>query len=215
MNSPSESRSRSMSQNSGFSWGPVPSSSSRAFLDRSRARLNPVPIGSTKTRSVNPSHVSSLSTTAVGGGGSVPVAPSFTRRGPSAPMCMYADAAPGPPLNTNVRGRDASPGWRKYAVWNISATGRWTFRRVIQSATALYCSAPSPAPRVWKLSNFWVWNGGSAPPASGFLGSSTVFAAEVFASSTMPSFVRWMLPGRDGPKDDAEGERRSKADARR
>mmetsp|Transcript_30157 Transcript_30157/g.69142 ORF Transcript_30157/g.69142 Transcript_30157/m.69142 type:complete len:272 (-) Transcript_30157:34-849(-) len=211
MNSPRDERSRSMSQNSAFSCGPLPSvsSASFAFLDRSRERLNPVPIGSMKTRSVNPSHVSSLSTTFVGGGGSSPFVPRLTLLGPSAPMCMYADAAPGPPLNTNVIGRDASPGWRKYAVKNISATGLLILRRVIQSATALYFRAFSPSPMVCSLSNLLVLSGLSA--ASGFAAGSSVF----FAFSVMDSFVPRILLGRKGPKEDAVGERRRRAEVRR
>ncbi len=37
--------------------------------------------------------------------GSVPSAGKATRCGPTAPMCRYADEAPGPPLKTNATGR--------------------------------------------------------------------------------------------------------------
>lgn len=72
------------------------------------SRLNPVPIGSMKTRSLNLSQDSSLVFSRDGGGGAVPLSLKATRCGPSAPRWRYADDAPGPPLNTNVTGRSAS-----------------------------------------------------------------------------------------------------------
>ena len=71
-------------------------------------RLKPVPTGSTNTRSVKASHDSSLATSRGGIRGSDPSGGNATRDGPTAPMCRYADDAPGPPLKTNVTGRSSS-----------------------------------------------------------------------------------------------------------
>src|SRR6266851_10271035 len=69
-------------------------------------RLQPEPTGSIITRSVKPSQVSGLSTKRAAEP-SRPLVPNSTMRGPTAPRLRYADAAPGPPLNTNVIGRFA------------------------------------------------------------------------------------------------------------
>ncbi len=101
MNSASERRSLLMPQNGRPSAPPVPAS------PFATARLNPVPTGSTKTRSVKRNQVSALSTRRAGGSGMVPWSPSNSRLGPSAPTCSHAALDPGPPLNTNVIGRVA------------------------------------------------------------------------------------------------------------
>src|SRR6478672_6357640 len=109
MNSQSDSRSRLYPK---YSFGSGVSSDFAAadpslpspFFSGSITRLNPVPTGSTKTRSVNASHDDSFSTRRGGIVGSVPSGGKSTRCGPTAPMCRYADEAPGPPLNTNVTG---------------------------------------------------------------------------------------------------------------
>src|SRR5579875_1604066 len=69
------------------------------------ARLYPVPTASTKTRSVNVSHVYGLSLQRVDGVGGTPWSSNGTRLGPSAPRCSSTDAAPGPPLQANAIGR--------------------------------------------------------------------------------------------------------------
>ena len=84
-------------------------------------RLKPVPTGSTKTRSVKASHDSRSGTSRGGIVGSVPSAGNATRCGPTAPMCRYADEAPGPPLKTNVTGRSRSRCRATYETEKISA----------------------------------------------------------------------------------------------
>ena len=93
--------SRAPSLPSGFA-GPALSPSFGCSLT---IRLQPVPTGSTKTRSVKANQDSALSTSAVGGASGMPCPSKPTRRGPSAPTWRYAEEAPGPPLNTKVTGR--------------------------------------------------------------------------------------------------------------
>src|SRR6516162_5076648 len=70
------------------------------------ARLQPVPTGSISTRSVNGSHVSGLSISRTFDP-SRPSGPNWAIRGPTRPRLRKAEAAPGPPLKTNVTGRAA------------------------------------------------------------------------------------------------------------
>src|SRR5690242_12803032 len=100
-------------------------------------RLNPVPTGSTKTRSVNASQDSSFETSLGGIGGSVPSAGNATRCGPTAPTCRYADDAPGPPLKTNVTGRSAPASFATYETEKISAAGLSFLRRTSHFALAV------------------------------------------------------------------------------
>src|SRR5579884_70043 len=104
-------------------------------------RLKPVPTGSTKTTSVNASHDSSLCTSRGGISGSDPSAGNATRFGPTAPMCRYADDAPGPPLKTNVTGRSPSCSRVTYETEKISADGFSFFRSTTHFAVAV-CSTP-------------------------------------------------------------------------
>ena len=110
--------------------------SSLPFASSSITRLNPVPTGSTNTRSVNASQESSLWTRRGGCRGSVPSGGNATRRGPAAPMCRYADEAPGPPLKTNVTGR-ASSVCATYATEKISAVGFSFLRSSVHVALAV------------------------------------------------------------------------------
>jgi hypothetical protein len=71
------------------------------------ARLQPVPIGSTSTRSVKSSHVSGFARSRAAAA-SRPSAPKSAILGPTRPRCRNAEAAPGPPLNTKVIGRFAA-----------------------------------------------------------------------------------------------------------
>jgi len=96
-------------------------------------RLKPVPTGSTNARSVKASHDSSFGTSAGGNRGSVPSAGNATRSGPTAPMCRYADDAPGPPLKTKVTGRSSSRS-ATYETEKISAAGFSFLRRTIHVA---------------------------------------------------------------------------------
>ncbi len=96
-----------------------------------------MPTGSTKTRSVNASHDSSFCTRRGGICGSVPSDGKATRCGPTAPMCRYADDAPGPPLKTNVTGRSALPPCATYETEKISAEGFSFLRSTIQFALAV------------------------------------------------------------------------------
>src|SRR5205807_9650004 len=70
------------------------------------ARLQPVPIGSIKTRSVNGNQVSGLSIRRTLEP-SWPSGPNWAMRGPTNPRLRKAEAAPGPPLKTKVTGRAA------------------------------------------------------------------------------------------------------------
>ena len=99
-------------------------------------RLQPVPTGSTKTRSVNDSHDDSFSTSFAGSAGSVPSEGKSTRCGPTAPMCRYAEDAPGPPLKTNVTGRALSPPSATYETEKISAAGFSFLRRTVHFPVA-------------------------------------------------------------------------------
>ena len=119
-------------------------------------RLKPVPIGSTNTRSLKPSHDSSLGMSRGGIRGNVPSAGSATRFGPSAPMWRYADDAPGPPLKTKVTGRSTSVGSATYDTENISATGRSFFRSTTQFARGdILDRRLSTAPRRGRLGAGW------------------------------------------------------------
>src|SRR5215211_3716442 len=101
-------------------------------------RLNPVPTGSTKTRSLNASQDSSLWTSFGGSAGRVPSGGKSTRCGPTAPTCRYADDAPGPPLKTNVTGRSRSVLSATYETEKISADGFSFLRRTSHFAVAVY-----------------------------------------------------------------------------
>src|SRR5262245_52932031 len=109
-------------------------------------RLQPVPTGSTNTRSVNASHEDSFSTSLAGTVGSVPSAGKSTRCGPTAPMCRYADDAPGPPLKTNVTGRALSPSPATYETEKISAAGFSFFLSTVHLPVAVYETALRPRP---------------------------------------------------------------------
>ncbi len=61
-----------------------------------------------KTRSVKSSQVSAFGRTE--GGSDTATRSNGRRQGPSAPILRYAEAAPGPPLKTNVTGRGVSLG---------------------------------------------------------------------------------------------------------
>src|SRR5689334_15938104 len=80
-----------------------------------------------KTRSVKPSHVCAFSVNRYGGAGGNPFSGSATRIGPAAPRWSQTDAAPGPPLKTNVIGRSlsaaSSSSERTYAMKNTLARG--------------------------------------------------------------------------------------------
>jgi hypothetical protein len=102
----------------------------------STIRLKPVPTGSTNTRSLKASHDSSFMTSCGGIRGSDPSGGNPTRDGPAAPMCRYADDAPGPPLKMNVTGRSPST-WAMYETAKISAAGRSSLRRTIHFALAV------------------------------------------------------------------------------
>src|SRR6516162_923054 len=71
------------------------------------ARLQSVPTGSIKTRSVNGSQVSGLSIKRTLEP-SWPLRPNSAMRGPTIPKLRKAEAAPGPPLKTKVTGRAAA-----------------------------------------------------------------------------------------------------------
>ncbi len=105
--SPTDSRSRLTCQNSLGLGLPSLFLAASSSLSCSCVREKPVPIGSMQTTSVNASQVSRLSVSRTGGGGWWPSSANATRTGPIAPMCRYADAAPGPPLKMNVSGRVA------------------------------------------------------------------------------------------------------------
>jgi hypothetical protein len=100
-------------------------------------RLNPVPTGSTNTRSVKASQDSSFCTRRGGSCGSVPSGGNATRCGPAAPRWRNADDAPGPPLKTNVTGRSASPPPATYETEKISAEGFSFLRSTSQFARAV------------------------------------------------------------------------------
>ena len=107
MNSHSDSRSRFHPK---YSAGSVASSAFLSSfvaspLSSSITRLNPVPTGSTNTRSAKTSQDASFCTSRGGISGSVPSAGKATRCGPTTPRCRYAEDAPGPPLKTNITGR--------------------------------------------------------------------------------------------------------------
>ena len=68
----------------------------------------PVPTGSMKTRSLSASKVCSLSTSAYGGGGALPISSVATRCGPRIPRCSQTLLDPGPPLKLKVIGRGAA-----------------------------------------------------------------------------------------------------------
>src|ERR1700756_3423421 len=68
------------------------------------ARLQPVPTGSISTKSVNGSQVFGLSANRTFAA-SLPLGPNSAIRGPTRPRLRNAEAAPGPPLKTNVTGR--------------------------------------------------------------------------------------------------------------
>ena len=140
MNSQSDSRSRfcpkyslGSGASSSFLFFPFPSSP----CSSSTIRLNPVPTGSTNTRSVNANQDDSFSTRRGGIRGSAPSAGKSTRRGPTAPMWRYADDAPGPPLKTNVTGLPASLSVATYATEKISAAGFSFLRSTIHVALAV------------------------------------------------------------------------------
>jgi hypothetical protein len=111
-------------------------------------RLHPVPTGSTNTRSVKESQEDSFSTSRGGIVGSVPSGGKSTRCGPTAPMCRYAEDAPGPPLKTNMTGRVASPSVATYETEKISAAGFSFFRRTVHFPVAVYGIALRPRPQV-------------------------------------------------------------------
>ena len=111
-------------------------------------RLKPVPTGSTNTRSVNASHDDSFSTSLAGTVGSVPSDGKSTRCGPTAPMCRYAEDAPGPPLKTNVTGRAPSPPPATYETEKISAAGFSFLRSTVHFPVAVYWIALRPRPHV-------------------------------------------------------------------
>src|SRR5713226_240611 len=67
--------------------------------------LNPVPMGSMKTRSVLSRRQEALSASLYGGGGVASASTVTTRLGPNAPMCSHTEDEPGPPLYTKDRGR--------------------------------------------------------------------------------------------------------------
>ena len=92
MNSPTASRSRWYSWNS-------------ATFSPSTIREWPVPTGSMNTRSLSVSSVCSLSTSAYGGGGALPISSVATRWGPRIPRCSHTLLEPGPPLKLKVTGR--------------------------------------------------------------------------------------------------------------
>ena len=68
-------------------------------------RLNPVPTGSMKTRSVKSSQVDGLSIRCSGGFGTAPSVPARGSGARAAPRCRNTAAAPGPPLKKNATGR--------------------------------------------------------------------------------------------------------------
>src|SRR3954469_7163333 len=138
MNSESDWRSRLYPKYSfGSSSSPFFLSSPSFAFSFSTRRLKPVPTGSTKTRSVKPSHDSSLSTSRGGTLGSVPSLGTATRGGPTAPMCRKAEDAPGPPLKTNVTGRSRSALSATYATEKSSADGFSFLRRTVHFAVAV------------------------------------------------------------------------------
>ena len=61
-------------------------------------------------------------------------------------MCRYADAAPGPPLKTNVTGRPRRRPPATYATEKISAAGFSFLRRTVHLPVAVYWSALRPFP---------------------------------------------------------------------
>ena len=148
MNSQSDSRSRlypkysfgSGASSGGFASFPSP------FFSGSMTRLKPVPTGSTKTRSVKASHDDSFSTSRAGIAGNVPSDGKSTRCGPTAPMCRYAEEAPGPPLKTKVTGRPPSSPPATYETEKISAAGFSFLRRTLHFAVAVYWIAFLPRP---------------------------------------------------------------------
>src|SRR5574340_416788 len=122
MNSQSDSRSRLYPK---YSFGSGASSffASSGFVSWSTMRLNPVPTGSTKTRSPKGSQDDSFSTSRGGISGSDPSAGNATRLGPTAPMCRNAEAAPGPPLKPKRTGRSSPAPSATYETEKISAAG--------------------------------------------------------------------------------------------
>src|SRR5690348_6177933 len=145
MNSQRDSRSRfwpKYSSGSDFSPTPEPGEPSGVsgfsfFLSCSMIRLKPVPTGSTKTRSANASQDDSFWTSCGGSVGNVPSAGKETRWGPTAPMCRYAEDAPGPPLKTNATGLLGSLPSATYETEKISAAGFSFFRRTSHFAVAV------------------------------------------------------------------------------
>ena len=137
MNSQSDSRSRLKPK---YSFGSVASSFfsfPSSFFSSSIIRLKPVPTGSTKTRSVKASHDASFGTSRGGISGSVPSGGNAIRCGPTAPMCRYAEDAPGPPLKTKVTGRSWSAASETYETEKISADGFSFLRSTIHFAVAV------------------------------------------------------------------------------
>ena len=63
-------------------------------------------------------------------------------------MWRYADAAPGPPLKTNVTGRSPSPFAATYETEKISAAGFSFFRRTVHLPATEYWIAFLPLPHV-------------------------------------------------------------------
>ncbi len=176
MNSQSDSRSRlypkysfgSGASSGGFASFPSP------FFSGSMTRLKPVPTGSTKTRSVKASHDDSFSTSRAGIAGNVPSDGKSTRCGPTAPMCRYAEEAPGPPLKTKVTGRPPSSPPATYETEKISAAGFSFLRRTLHFAVAVYWIAFLPRPHVAVV---------SAPAGGSWSGLSSLLS--FFVSSLM------------------------------
>ena len=125
--------------------------------------------------------------------GSVPSGGKSTRFGPTAPMCRYADAAPGPPLKTNVTGRLSSPPAARYETEKISAAGFSFLRSTVHFAVAVYWIALRPRPHDPVV---------SAPFGGSWsrLASTLSFFSLVFSSSlmneTLQARARTTRPGR-------------------
>ena len=113
----------------------APPSLPSPFFSVSMMRLKPVPTGSTNTRSVNASHDDSFSTSRGGIAGSVPSDGKSTRCGPTAPMCRYADDAPGPAVEDERHGPVA-----------IAVRRRRTRRRRSRPRASPSCAGRSTSP---------------------------------------------------------------------
>ena len=108
-------------------------------------------------------------------------------------MCRNAEAAPGPPLKTNVTGRSSSLPFETYATEKISAAGFSFLRRTVHLAVAEYGIALRPRPHVAVI---------SAPAGGSWSGLAS--ACSVFVSSVMGAEATDSRGKRADPRGPAE-----------